>query len=589
MTETKDTPPTGLILLSQPEQLSITLKEMVDALPESYRTLPHPTVEFDMGEEARQALQTLDWGTVQHTLEQRFQAEIAPLLRKHPDYRIAYFGSAPVPLAVHLGFLLETWQQVTIVPHHHTQRVWRWVHEPGKPPARLTPLYLPSERDRTPGEAIIRVSTSHLVDPQATRKAVPGALVEFDLTLEHPSEDAFSDIGEMQEVARAFRQALDDIGDRFQGIHCVHLFASVQPGMALLLGAQISKTMHPPVQTYQYVRHAEDGLYHVPVPLTPAQHARAASDRAHLATDLGRMEGLSALWKPGSALDWLAALLSKPAGHPDFCGHWKHLPALCSTPLVKTKVDEEPRLIEDGFRLVPPHNLWQIDDHWLERLARRLPDDLERQRALRMLVLHELAHRGRQTLTRTSSREIGRFPRVLEEIDYQADVWAMLHEYALTRSHSPRAVDDLPQFFMRVVLVATETMWAFVDEGPPLRQIQIRRLNRYLIWSWQYLLLERLAGRSDGGTLDDVLSILAQRPSIELAGPPLVTRGTRVFLILDAARVKDPEIATYHEGQLFRSGPRPDFSIDALLAGVSERNGEKIRESLRGAFEMIVR
>jgi hypothetical protein len=601
MNEPKDILPPGVILLSQPEQLRITLKEMVNALPGPLRALPHPSVVLDMEAVAQQAIQTQDWGTAQRTLEERFHAEIASLRREHPDYRIIYFGSAPIPLTVHLGFLLETWQQVMIIPHHHTRRVWGWAPDPGKPPARLLPPQFPTEKDRTPGEAIIRVSTSHLVDPSATRKVVPGSLVEIDLALEHPSEDAFSSVEEMLEVARAFRQALDLIGDRFQGIHCVHLFASVQPGMALLLGAQISKTMHPPVQTYQYARHAENGPYHVPAvlvnrpprsepaPLTPKQEEQAASDRACLAKDLERMEGLAEASKRGSAQGWLAGLLSTPNEHPDFRGHWRHLPALHSTPLLKTRVDTETRNIADSFRLAPPDNLWQLDEHWLARLASRLPEDTKRQQALRMLVFHELAHRGPQKLTRTSSREIGRFPRVLEEIDYQADVWTMLHEYVLARSHSPREVKDLPRFFMETVRIATETMWAFDDEGPPLREIQIRRFNRYLIWSWQYLLLERLDGQSAEVTLDNILCILAQRPNIELAGPPIHTHDGRIFFNLDAARVKDPELAVYHEGQLFRSGPRPDFRIDDLLAGVRERDGQKLREALRGAFEMTVR
>jgi hypothetical protein len=600
MNEPRETLPKGLILLSQPEQLRIEPARMLEALPAAYRSLHHHVVELDMAEVAREALRTQDWSMAWRTLEERFRAEVAPLRDKYPDYQIVYFGSAPIPLAVLLGFLVETLQPVTVIPHHHTRRIWAWVSEPDKPPARLRPVTMPAERDRSPGEAIIRVSTSHLVDPQVTRSAVPGALLEVDLTLEHPSEDAFSGVEEMQAVARRFREVLDEIGDRFQGIDRVHLFASVQPGMALLLGAQISKTMHPPVQTYQYARHAQGGPYHVPAgvvnrparpersPLTAEQQARPQGDREHLSRDLERMYGLAERWKSSPGQGWLTALLGRKA-HPDFTGSWRDLPTLYGTPLLKTKVDVDTRAVEDSFRLAPPRNLWQIDDHWLARLARRLPDDADRRRALRMLVLHELAHRGPQMLTRTSSQEIGRFPKVLEEIDFHADVWAMLHEYELTRSESPRQVEDAPRLFMDLAHVATECMWAFDDDGAPMREIQIRRLSRYLIWYWQYLLLERLASRSQASTLEDVLSILAQRPVLELAGPSILTHDGRIFFALEPGRVRSPELAVYHQGQLYRHGPRPDFSIDALLAGVRARDGEKIRDSLRGAFEQTAR
>ncbi len=590
--------PPGLLLLSQPEQLRIAPAQMVEALAEPWRGLHHPEVEFDLSEVAREALLTQDWSTAQRTLEERFQREFTPLRDKYPDYCIVYFGSAPIPLALLLGFLLETWQRVLVIPHHHAERRWAWVDAPDAPPARLLPASLPSERDRTPGEVIIRVSTSHRVDALATRAVVPDALFEFDLGLENPSEDAFTSQAQMEAVARAFRDLLDDLGNRFQGVHRIHLFASVQPGMALLLGAQISKTMHPPVRTYQYARHAQGGPYHVPavevnrapapepVPLKPEQQVVAAQDRQRLAEDLAWMKALAENWKPPSKDSWLEGLFKSQKKCVESFSAWPLLPTLYGTPLFKTTVDVKTQRVEDSFRLAPPHNVWQIDDQWLARLASRLPDETARRSSLRMLVLHELAHRGHQSLTRTSSQEIGRFPKVLEEIDFQADVWAMLHEYALSRSQTQ--IEDAPQFFLGLVHRATECMWAF-DEGPPLREIQIRRLNRYLIWYWMFLSLERLSALSHGGTLDAVLSELSRRPILELAGSPIHTHDGRVFFDLDPRRVKTPELAIYHDGRLFRHGSRPDFAIDALLDGVRMRDGEKILRSLRGAFEQTVR
>ncbi len=600
MNETNEALPSGLILLSQPEQLRITPKDMSDALPEAYKGLPRRDVDLDMAETARQAIQSRDWSTAQRTLEEKFRAELAPLLKRHSDYRVVYFGSSSIPLTVLLGFHLETWQQVEVIPHHHALRKWSWVSESSKPPFGLKQVKLPDFNDRTPGEAVIRVSTSHLVNTQATRRVVPDALVEIDIELEHPAEDAFSRLEEMQEVARAFREALDVIGDRFENIRRVHLFASVQPGMALLLGAQISQTMHPSVQTYQYARNKEDEPYHLPailvngpvvpepLPLTEEEAARAQKDREQLARDVERMQSLASQPQPASTGNWLTDLLGRRDGHPDFSTHWLHLPALRQTPVSNT-VDVETRRVEESFRLDASIEAWQVDDHWLARLAKRLPEEAKRQRALRMLVLHELAHRGPQALTSRSSREIGRFPKVVEEIDYHADVWGMLHEYALTRTLSAKEVADPRKFFMGLVEVATETMWAFNDGGPPLREIQIRRLNRYLIWYWQYLLLERGAGHGRETTLDFVLSLLAQRPIIELAGPPVIPRDERVFFELDSARVRDPELGIYHAGQLYRHGSRSDFSIQQLLQGVLERNGKKILEVLRSAFEMTVR
>lgn len=598
MNTTSTNLPRGLILLSQAEQLRLSPEDMVGALPGEYAALPRLQVEIDIAELTRQAIRTRDFGPAQRALVQMVRERLDPLRQRYPDYRIVYFGSASISLTVLLGFLLETWHQIEVVPHHHMLRVWKWIKDV-EHPACLVETRFPDYRERTVGEAVIRVSTSHRVDRQVTLRAVPDPLVEIDISLEHPSEDAFTCLAEMHAVAQDFRKALDIIGDHFSGVQRVHLFASVQPGMALLLGAQISTTMHPPVQTYQYERHAGDGPYHVPAilvnglpapplpDLTDEDLSRAQKDRESLRSDVKRMASFALRTGKNPAANWIAEVLSQRKGHSAFSSGWLRLPPLHQTPLPKTSVDVGSRDVEDSFRL-NPENAWQISDHWLSRLAKRIPKENERRRALRQLVLHEAVHRGPQTLTRTLSLGIGRFPKVLEEMDYHADVWAMLYEYALTETVSKSEVEKPETFFLEMVRLATETMWAFDDDGSELHQIQIRRLNRYLIWYWQWLHLERAAAIAQA-TLDDILGLLADKPILELAGPTLVTRDERIFFELDAKRVSVPELGIYHHGKLHRHGARLDFSITELIEGVRRRNGDMILRVLRAAFEQTVR
>ncbi|RKH04690.1 SAVED domain-containing protein [Corallococcus carmarthensis] len=599
MSEPHTAPPAGLILLSHPEQRPITPLEAVQALPPSAMSLPRVTVEIDMADAAQQAIRSRDWSAAHRTLEQLFKDQLEPQLKQYPGYRVVYLGSSSIPLTLYLGARVHTWRQIEVIPHHHVHRTWGWHSEPGSPAARLAPMRLPTERDRTPGEAVIRVSTSHVVDPQMTRRVVPTPMVEIDIALEQPSEDAFSTPDEMQAVASAFRQALDVLGDQFTGVQRVHLFASVQPGMAFLLGAQISPTMHPAIQTYQYTRSQEQGTFHAPaillnqpppperIPLTDEAIRRAQVDREQLAADLERMKGFATTASRISS-SWLAQVLGPKEGTAGVAPHWTHLPTLGETPLHNASVDLDSRTVPDSFTF-SQRGAWQLDDVWLDQLARRLADAPSRQQALRLLVLHEFAHRGPQALTRSSSREIGRFPKVLEEVDYQADVWAMLHEYALTSLHHPREAADVRAFFMNMVLIATNTMWAFDDSGPPPVEFQVRRLNRYLIWYWQYLLLERGAGAGRETPLDFVLGLLTHRPVIELAGPNVHTHDERVYFALDHAHLNIPELAIYHQGRLFRHGARADFSLTELMARVRARDGEGILSVLRSAFEQTVR
>jgi hypothetical protein len=419
MVTNDDVLPAGLLLVAHTAQIGITHKEMIEALPAAYRALPPMTVELDVADIAEQAIHSGDWSTARRVLEERFQKDIAPLLKKHPGYRIVYFGSAPIPLAIQLGFLFQTWQQIDVIPHHHHERVWGWRPHDDEPP-RLVPARLPEERDRSPGVAIIRVSTSHIVDAHLTREAVADdPLVEIDVSLKHPAEDAFSRGEEMHEVAVAFRRALDDISDRFPGIHRVHLFTSVQPGIALLLGAQINSTMHPEIQTYQYARNASSPPYHKPAilingparsvsrALTGEERGQAAEDRARLVRDLDRMKGFAEREEKEKSAGWIDGLLLGSTPPRELSGQWLALPRLCDTMLRRTSVDTETHAVSDSFFLEPSSNAWQIDDAWLARLARRLPSQEDRHCALRLLVLHELIHRGPQRLTSTWSRGIG--------------------------------------------------------------------------------------------------------------------------------------------------------------------------------------
>ncbi|MBL9005295.1 MAG: SAVED domain-containing protein [Myxococcales bacterium] len=589
--------PVGLILLAHAEQVAITDREMTAALPPEWLSLPRTSVELDILAEARKAISTGDWNAVQRRQEALFRERLVPVMDKHSDHTVVYFGSAPVPLAIHLGALLSTWRQVTLIPHHHVRRSWGWFpHEPGHEP-EVVCAGMPDYKDRSPGEAVIRVSTSHPVDALLTRRVVSSPLLEIDIGLRTPREDAFATLAEMQEVAAEFRSALNWIGDHFAGISRIHLFASVQPGVAMLLGAQISSTMHRPVQTYQYACQADPPhLRAVRVntklppelpPLTEGQKSVAVEDRRNLARDLERIKGFAQREQATGQTKWLSSVLSSKDQRDCFGGTWHHLPALCRISLATTSIDTELQDVLDSFRL---HNgRWQLDDYWLANLAKRVPDQNQRQRSLRMLLLHEGVHRGPQGITRTTSQEVGRFPKVLEEVDYQADVWAFLYERVLSELELPSSVTPPRRFFMDAIRTATETMWAFDMDAAPLQEIQVRRLNRYLIWYWQYLRMEKGIERPAEMTLPEVINILAERPHLELAGPHLFTRDERVFFSLDPSQMRTPELAIYHCGKFHRDGARDDFRLSELLSAFAERDTDRILAVLRAAVDMTVR
>jgi hypothetical protein len=175
------------------------------------------------------------------------------------------------------------------------------------------------------------------------------------------------------------------------------------------------------------------------------------------------------------------------------------------------------------------------------------------------------------------------FPKVLEEVDYQADVWAMVHEFALTRHDKPEAVANDRDLFLELVRIATETMWAFDDRLDELEVMEVRRVNRYLIWYWQWLRMERCS------SLADIMAVLARKPLIELAGPRVHTDGERVFYELREPWRADLELAALLEhNRIARHGRGAATSVPALIEGLRKRDGENIRFVLKSILDQDV-
>jgi hypothetical protein len=125
-----------------------------------------------------------------------------------------------------------------------------------------------------------------------------------------------------------------------------------------------------------------------------------------------------------------------------------------------------------------------------------------------------------------------------------------------------------------------DTFLAFDAIGDRER-IEIRRLNRYLIWYWQLLMLERCLD------LEGVLHVLANRPLIELAGPKVETSDNRVYYTLDPAKFDEPELCVVHRQRIVRYGHAPGARVKDVLLGFRERNKNKIREALKSISDQI--
>ena len=577
----------GAIIIRQLGYEGVAMSDVLRALPERDRSGDRVGAELDHRDVFKRAVETRDWAQAQRQTLAGFDQFVAPLLQAHPNYGVHFFGTSSIPLMMLLGLKVSTWRTVTAYNHHHTRKDWTW-----DSPAEPAPTIgidldgLPTKPSRVVGDVVVRVSVSYPVDPHLTRVQVSLPIAEVDIGVDSPSLDVLVSPGGVEAVARRFREALDEIQKRLPNASTVHVFAAVPPGVAFHMGAWISETMHARIQGYQFERKgATSGYYPAFILQQPVRPTFVPSNAEVLTLERER-----AIWQ--EELEHLQAMVATLKTDPKpwldevgtgtaLCAppRWWSLPSPRTLHGMKATIDLAVRDVPGAFLFDPTNGRWQLADSLLLPLLRRLPDEARRRRAARLFLLHECLHEE-HLLTNGTAPGIGRFGKLLEEADYQADAWALLynHRYEAGRS----AIADAPAFFREAMHVAVETMMAFDDAEGVMAEMQARRISRYLLWTWQLLELERCS------TFDACCSILCDKPIIELAGLRSHVADRRLISSLRPAQATDLEVAVLRDGQIRRFAQGPAARLDLVLEGLREHKFDQIRDALRAIADAVI-
>jgi hypothetical protein len=581
--------PPGIILVAHEVLSNISHTDIVAALPDAFQNLPREVVFLREVRTNLRDIAALNWEFARRRQAEEIRERLLPLLSSKDGWRIQYYGTAPIPLAMYFGFMVGGFSPIDIYQQRHDTGSWRWPSDHHSPRATFADTVLPEERVTAPGDLIIRLSISHTIDPSDTGGILPLSVGEVDVALKEPHEDALQSREDLEELKYQFDRVID-WAHRFRPNAQLHVFAAITVGAAFRLGMAVNPTIHSPVHLYQYVKSASPRYKHAMVlqkagtldaapTLTEAQEA--AELRQLMQIELQLMQeacGLLATEHREGSQPWLKCALPEVAEDP-FHGAIGRLPSILDTAIRKSKIDLTATRVDGGFIYDAGQRLWRFDDRLLVSLIKQFPDLERRKQAGRLLLLHEGVHLQAHRLTGATSQQIRRFPKIVEELDYQADVWAYVHDYALQAARA-KAVPSVREYFINVVDVGIETFWAF-DADADVSQIEIRRINRYLIWYWQLLSLERCSD------LPDILRALADRPVIEIAGPQVETFDDRVFYSLEPARLRAPEIALLFENGLGRYGDSMGSRVSDVLRGFRERNPVMIRDSLKSIFDQM--
>lgn len=239
-----------LLVVTHPVIGAIDEAEIVHAIP-GLRERPWRRVEIAPLRADHGSLHEIDWQSARAEQERLFERRLRAELRRRSC--LAYFGLAPIPLAMHLGYRVRAEVRADVYQRHHERHDWRWAAEiRSKRRCLLQPLSFPEHGSTDVGPLVVRVSTAHRIDPRETSEIVPSSLAQVDVAIAEPGLDALETSEAVMEVKVGFRRALERLKTLFPRTTEVHVFAAVPVGLAFLLGTQINPTVYPDVITYQY-------------------------------------------------------------------------------------------------------------------------------------------------------------------------------------------------------------------------------------------------------------------------------------------------------------------------------------------------
>jgi len=487
-----------------------------------------------------------------------------------------------------LGFKTNTWRGADAYNHHHVRKDWKWDHPDG-PPVDVTfdQGQLPSRPTLATGEVVVRVAVSYRVAPVMTQAVVPNPLAEVDIAVAEPSLDVVTSRSGVDAVVRRFREGLDAIEKAFPNARMIHVFAAVPPAVAFRLGTNVSPTIHARIQTYELDRAGPTAGYYPALVLQDAPALKFAPTEPEAAAlgrerdvwqeELGRLQGWARELSPAAKV-WTEDV--EPSFAHRSGSRWDELPRIPNLRGMTAAVDLEKHAVEGGFAFNSGAQTWRLDDTFLLSILRRIPDEASRRCAIRLFLLHESVH-DEQCLTASTAAGIGRFGKVLEELDYQADVWALLHEYRCRLSLAPDDISSRPCFLRGLVSVVMETMMAF-DDAAGADTMQARRISRYLTWSWQYLELER------AHTLEDCLTVMFEKPILEIYGLRTWWEDERLLCSLRPSEAGRLEVALLRNGQLHRYGLGTADRLDLLLEALRQHKPEEVYARLRAIADRVL-
>lgn len=573
----------GLIIIIHASLRKVTEAEVLEALPKSHLAKPRKVITIYEDLPLEDSSNIL-WESYKARQSRQFENELSPLLDEYSDYQILYFGLTHIPLAMHLGFQIGDTRKVEVFLLGYNSSKWEWAKATGKGKTLDWEISgLPQDEIGGNCEAVIRYGVYAPIAEEDTRELIPNAAKEVDVQLLNALEDSLEDSAQLEDAVNRYFQSIRTLSNKIRGLNAIHVFAAVPVGLAFLMGQKIGLNKETWIHIYHFKR-TETPKYKFAMVLqeeptealiiTEEDQKEVETLREAIQDHL--LDVIIPFCKNVKlhTASWLPSKFPK-ASIPTYQNHaWKGLAPLSETNLKSTEVASHEHPHDAGrFYL---EGKWYFSDALLHILKTRLQENRKILRAMRLFLFHEGIHYKCHGMTSDTSAGIGRYPKIVESLDYQADVYALLHEYAFMADKKKGLTDKA--IFGEAIELMLETMWAFDAQESP-GSMQMRRIHRYLIWYFIALRIEHDACEG----LEDILEILSIKPDLEIKGlDSKADPEGRYIVRLSGYRTENLGIATIIHNRLKRMGHENDgLPLNELVEGFRHRDGAMIKGVLR--------
>jgi len=194
---------------------------------------------------------SVGWNKAKYIQELKLQRILKRIPSEH--LRLAIFSLTHIPLAIHLGYLINDRYRVRLYDYHRDYSSWKWPLEEIMDKKKIIKIGgIPRKKSKASRPVIIRCSISAEVSERLTSAVVAEAVANVHIHVEKPAINAIKYYSQILELGVKFREVLDIIRTTVPKCTGIHMFYAGPCSGAVNIGRQINATINAPIYLYQY-------------------------------------------------------------------------------------------------------------------------------------------------------------------------------------------------------------------------------------------------------------------------------------------------------------------------------------------------